>query len=296
VAAFPGGSPDLPASWSRAQGYTDQLRQRGVEIVDSIDALLPKVDVVLLESLDGRKHLAQARPVILAKKPLFIDKPMAASLADAREIFRLAKQHHVPCFSSSSLRFVSGFQAIRKGTAPFGAVRSCTAWSPLTIEPHHPDLFWYGIHGVETLFTVMGPDCKTVTRVSQDKVVGVWQDGRRGTFVARSDYGAEVEGSKRSGVAGKFEGYGPLLVEIVRFFKTRKPPVEAAETLEILAFMEAADASKRHGGAPVDIESVENRATKQPRNSIDHPHLLVYWTSDRQLHPVRTADDWAVRR
>ena len=211
----------------------------------------------------GRPHLAQARPVIAAGKPLFIDKPMAASLADAMEIFRLAKEKNVPCFSASSLRFSSGFQAVRGPSAPFGQVKSCVAWSPFHIEPHHPDLFWYGIHGVETLYTIMGPGCKTVTRAAPDKVVGVWADGRTGTFVGREGYGAEVVGTKRSGSAGNYEGYKPLVVEIARFFKTSRPPVSAEETLEILAFMEAADQSKVAGGAPVSIESVMKQAAKR---------------------------------
>jgi predicted dehydrogenase len=263
VAAYPGGSPDLPASWNRVNGYTDMVRRMGVEIVGSINELLKRVDVVLLESVDGRPHLAQARPVIAAGKPLFIDKPMAASLANAMLIFQLAKEKNVPCFSASSLRFSSGFQAARSGKS-FGKIRSCTAWSPMTIEPHHPDLFWYGIHGVETLFTVMGPGCETVTRVGPEKVLGVWKGGRRGTFVAdRKGYGAQVEGSRGSGNAGRYEGYLPLLVEIVKFFKTRKPPVSAEETLEVLAFMEAADESKRHNGEPVTIESVMKKAQQQ---------------------------------
>ena len=263
VAGYPGGSPDNPSSWDRVPQYTKELRGMGVEIVDSIDALLKRVDVVLLMSVDGRPHLAQARPVIAAGKPLFIDKPMAASLADAMEIFRLAEEKHVPCFSASALRFSSGFQAARQKNSRFGDVKSCVAWSPLHLEPHHPDLFWYGIHGVETLYTIMGPGCETVTRPATDKVVGVWAGGRTGTFVAKDDYGAEIQGSKASGPAGKFEGYQTLVVEIARFFKTGRPPVPAAETLEILAFMEAADESKRLNGAPVSIESVMKKAARK---------------------------------
>ena len=263
VAGYPGGSRDIPSSWNRVEGYTKELRGMGVEIVDSIDELLKKVDVVLLMSVDGRPHLAQARPVIAAGKPLFIDKPMAASLADAMEIFRLAEEKHVPCFSASSLRFSSGFQAARGKDSRFGEVKSCTAWGPLHLEPHHPDLFWYGIHGVETLYTIMGPGCQTVTRPAADKVVGVWAGGRTGTFVAKEDYGADVQGSKANGSAGKYEGYRPLVVEIVRFFKTGQPPVTSAETLEIMAFMEAADESKRLGGAAVSIESVMRKAGRK---------------------------------
>jgi len=258
VAAFPGGVQDNPSSWKRVPEYTQQVRKMGVEIVPGIPELLKKVDVILLESVDGRPHLEQAKPVIAAGKPLFIDKPMAASLADVIEIFRLAKEAKVPCFSASSLRFGSGFQAARNGK--FGQVRRCTAWGPYSTEPHHPDLFWYGVHGVETLYTIMGPGCKTVQRLAPDKVVGVWADGREGTYVGKSGYGAEVEGTQGKGNAGTYEGYKPLVIEIVKFFKTGKPPVSAEETTELFAFMEAADESKRQGGAAVTIESVMAKA------------------------------------
>jgi hypothetical protein len=262
VAAFPGGTEDNPASWNRVKGYTEQIGKLGVEIVPSIDELLKKVDVVLLESVDGRPHLEQARPVIAAGKPLFIDKPMAASLVDVIEIFRLAKERNVPCFSSSSLRFGAATQAVRSKAAPYGEVKNCTTWGPMSTEPHHPDLFWYGIHGVEMLYAIMGPGCKTVVREGPEKVTGVWADGRKGTFEARKNYGAQFEGTKQSGQIDKYEGYQPLVVEICKFFKTGKPPVTAEETIELFAFMEGADESKRQGGAAVTIESVMEKARK----------------------------------
>ena len=88
MAAFKGGSPDLPTSAEpgREVRHNDSGQEHGVEIVDSIDALLAKVDVVLLESVDGRPHLAQVTPVLKAGKRVFIDKPLAASLEDARRI------------------------------------------------------------------------------------------------------------------------------------------------------------------------------------------------------------------
>ena len=133
----------------------------------------------------------------------------------------------------------------------------------MSIEPHHPDLFWYGIHGVETLFTVMGQGCKSVTRAAPDKVVGVWQDGRQGTFLAKNEMGATVGGDHGKGEIGKYEGYVPLVVEIVKFFKTGKPPVSAEETLEIIAFMEAADESKRQGSKPVAIDDMMKKAEER---------------------------------
>jgi hypothetical protein len=272
VAAYPGGSPDIKASRDRLEGYTKKLREEfHVEIVDSIDELLKRVDVVFLESVDGRPHLEQVKPVLRAKKPVFIDKPVAGSLADAVEIYRLAKETGTPCFSSSSLRFSKGIRAVR-GNPKFGDVLGCDAYGPCSLESHHPDLFWYGIHGVETLFTIMGPGCMSVTRVQSKNgefVTGTWKDGRIGTFrgirAGKEDYGATVFGSKSIGPSGGFTSYEPLVVEICKFFVSGEPPVSAEETLEIYAFMEAADESKRRGGAPVTLESVLARAREKSR-------------------------------
>jgi enterochelin esterase-like enzyme/predicted dehydrogenase len=270
VAAFPGGSPDLKESRDRVEGFTKELREKyDVAIVDSIDELLKKVDVVLLESVDGRPHLKQVEPVFKAKKPVFIDKPVAGSLADALRIYDLAKQSGTPCFSASSLRFSAGIQKMRNDPK-VGDVIGCDAFGPCPLESHHPDLFWYGIHGVETLFTIMGPGCESVSRTNtrgNDLVTGTWKDGRVGTFrgirQGKSDYGAMVFGTKGIAPSGGYGGYEPLVVEICKFFKTGKPPVSAEETIEIFAFMEAADESKRQNGAPVTLESVLTKARAQ---------------------------------
>jgi len=274
VAAFPGGSPDIPSSADRLEGYTKKYRELGIGIAPSIDALLKEVDVVFLESVDGRPHLEQIVPVLKAGKPVFVDKPVAGTLADAIVIYELAKDYKVPIFSSSSLRFSPGIIGMRNDDR-VGKVLGCEARGPCTLEPHHPDLFWYGIHGVETLFTIMGTGCKDVTRASSDGtelVVGVWDDGRIGTFRGLREgahgYGAMVYGDKGIAPSGGYEGYAPLVVEIVKFFQTGTPPVSAEETLEIYAFMEAADESKRQGGKPVSIESVMAKARSEAEKKL----------------------------
>ncbi len=267
VAGFPGGSKDVASSRDRVEGFTKQVRdQFGVEIVGSIEDLVAKVDVVLIESVDGRPHLEQAIPVLKAGKLLFIDKPIAGSLADALRIFDLAKKYKTAVFSSSSLRYYPGIAGGRKNDK-FGDVLGCLAYGPCSLEEHHPDLFWYGVHGVESLFTVMGTGCKTVARThtkDTDIATGVWVDGRVGTFrgirAGKSGYDVLVFGSKGIGLTGGAGSYEPLVKEIVKFFKTGRPPISAAETIEIFAFMEAADESKRQGGGPVSLDSVLQKA------------------------------------
>lgn len=267
VAAYPPGSPDIKSSTERVPAYTEAYRKMGIEIVDSIPALLEKVDCVLLESNDGRPHLEQVLPVLKAGKPCFIDKPVAGSLTDAVLIFEASKYYQTPVFSSSSLRYVSGAQDARSGK--FGDIWGCDAFSPASLEPTHPDLFWYGIHGVELLFTTMGVGCESVVRVhtpGMDVVVGTWQGGRVGTFrgirVGKAGYGGRAFGSKEHADLGTYAGYKPLVVEIIKFFKTKQPPVTEQETLEIYAFMEAADESKRRGGVPVKLSEVLAAARK----------------------------------
>jgi predicted dehydrogenase len=269
VAAYPGGSPDIPDSANRLEGFTKQLREKhGVEIVASIEDLCRKVDGIMLESVDGRPHLEQVKPVIAARKPVFIDKPMAGNLADVLEIFRLAKENKVPCWSSSSLRFSPGIIGMRD-SEKVGKVLGCDAFSPCSLEEHHPDLYWYGVHGVEILFTIMGPGCQSVTRVQTkdtEFVVGLWEGGRIGTYrglrAGKRDYGAMVYGSKAIAQSGKYEGYGHLVDRVVEFFKTGNVPVPPEETIEMFAFMSAADVSKARGGIPVSIDETIREAKK----------------------------------
>jgi prolyl oligopeptidase len=303
VAAYSGGSPDIPESRDRVAGYTRKLRDEyKVEIVNSIEALLEKVDVVFLESVDGRPHLEQARPVLRARTRMFIDKPVAGSLADAMEIYRLAKECNTPIFSSSSLRFSPGILGMRDNPK-VGKVLGCSAYGPCALEPHHPDLFWYGIHTAETLFTIMGPGCASVTRVhaaDSDFVTGTWKDGRVGTLrgirKGKYDYGAMVFGSDGNAPSGGYAGYEPLVVEICKFFLGGPPPVSPEETLEIYAFMEAADESKRRGGAPVTLASVleKARAAKKPADKQDPtvPPPTAKRPVTDTYHGVRVTDDY----
>lgn len=273
VAAYRGGSPDIDASASRVEGFTKELREQWqIEIVPTIEALLERVDAVLLTSVDGRVHLEQARPVLAAKKPLFIDKPMAARTADAIEMFRLAREHGTPLFSASSRRFTDDVLMI-KADARVGTVRGASTYGPATVEPTHPDLFWYGVHAVETLFEIMGEGCVRVTRThtdGTDVVVGEWRDGRigvmRGLRDGRAGYGQIAFGSDGVVITTpdtplpadmtKRSGYHGLLFRIVAFLRTGEPPVTPMNTLESLAFMEAADLSKARGGVPVTLSEL----------------------------------------
>jgi predicted dehydrogenase len=268
VAAVRAPSPDVQNSISRVDGYVAELKKYPeITFYDSITEMVKHVDAVMIEAVDGRPHLAQAKEVFGSKKPLWVDKPAAGTLHDSIELYRLAKESGTPVFSASSLRFNA--MALTKDLKT-GELRGASSFGPCELEPHHPDLYWYGIHAVEVLYSVMGRGCTTVVRThtpNTDVVTGVWEDGRVGTVRGlrggKGAYGLTIFGSNGVASPDLKAGYRPLLVEIVKFFETGVAPVSPEDTIETLAFMEAADESKRRGGAPVKVADVMAAATKR---------------------------------
>jgi len=264
VAAYKVSSPDIPSSFSRVDGHAEKLQKEfGVKFYDSIEEMLKHVDAVLMEDNDARRHVAQARPVLLAGKPLYIEKPMVLSTKDAVELFALARKHRAPLYSGSGARFGEEMQAVRKGK--LGKVLRAEMHGAATLEPTNPELFWYGVHGVESLFTVFGPGIETVTRKSSTVgaivTEGRWTGGRVGIFREGGRSGSKAIGEKgESTTVGRWDGYRPLLRAIITFFQTGVSPVPEEETVEIMAFMEADMLSKARGGAPVDVREILKKA------------------------------------
>jgi len=274
VAAYQWGSRDIPSSVNRYPRFLADMVKNNVEMVDSIPALLAKVDAVLLETNDGRLHLEQAVEVFKSGKPVYIDKPVAHTLADTLKVFEAAKKHNTSFFSTSALRYVKNAQAARAGE--FGKIRGAVVYSPGGTEEHHSRYYWYGMHAFEPLVTIMGRGVKEVTAVKGaggvDVVTGVWQDGRLGTaWCGTPWYGGVIMASDRTcgdkGMVqmGGYEGYEKLLDEILTFFKTGKTPIDPEETIELFAFMEAAAQSYANGGRPVSVENVLAEARSELR-------------------------------
>lgn len=268
TAAYPAGNPEFPLSRNRVEGFTKEVRELGVEIVPSLEALLLLVDAVLLESVDGTQHLQQAIPVFEARKPLFIDKPLAASLRDVYAMAELGRKHQVPWMTASSSRFTPGYPELRNNDQ-VGEILGCDAYSQSRAAIGHPDLFWYGVHGVDLLYSLMGTGCQSVTAVQtqfSEQVSGTWNNGHVGTYRAirehsgKTGLGATVFGAKGIVHVDNYYDYFPLVVAIAKFFRTRQSPIPAEEMVEVFAYMAAAEESKRRRGLPVALSEVVDAA------------------------------------
>lgn len=277
-------SPDIEESVQRLPEWRKSLIEMGIPIEESNDDVLNKVDVVMLMTLDGRNHLELVTPILRARKPVYIGRPMAAVFEDVLEIFDLAEKYDTPVFSCSQHRFSPGFIEMRTHEE-VGTVSGCSVYGGCPIVPHHDELFWHAVHGFETLYTIMGPGVATVSRAhtpDAELITCVWNDGRVGTFrgirKGAVKYSALVFGNKGIAPAGqygysapvkgvvpkgRYKGYEGVATEMARFYKTGKLPVSPAETIELFGAMEAAHESKRRGGAPVRVSEVIEAARKR---------------------------------
>ncbi|WP_034043004.1 Gfo/Idh/MocA family protein [Wocania ichthyoenteri] len=263
--AFTTVSLDFPLSTNRVEKFTAEIKSMGIEIVSTIEELLDKVDFVLLCTVDGRLHLKQAEKILKAGKRVFIDKPMATSLKNVIEIFNLSKKYNIPTFTSSAVRFMDEVQMVRKGN--IGKVLGADTYAPVSYQPIYPELYWYGIHGIEMLFTLMKTGCQKVKRLTTnnyDIVTGVWDEGRIGNYRGMKNkmgkFGGQAFGNKGVSYLGEFMGFEPLHHAILYYFDTGKAPVQPKETIEIFAFMEAAHESSRKNGEWITIRSVLDKA------------------------------------
>ena len=259
VAACAGAPTTFPLSLGRSERIERQVRDEfAVPVFNSAEEILERIDAVLLLSCDGRTHHREIQPVLAARKPVFIDKPLSADWREAAEILRDARVAAAPCFSASALRFrLTGELKDR--------LRS---QSPVTLrvdvpryrEPGHPDLSWHGIHGVEAGYAMLGAGCRSVHRVitpDTDVTTGLWPNGSS-LLINRT---LEDSGREFRMTVALSDGehllrghdYRGLVEAIVAFFRTGRPPVSAAEMVEVLAFIAAADESRAVGGAAVAL-------------------------------------------
>jgi predicted dehydrogenase len=254
------------------------------EIVSTVDELIKKCDGIMIMSLDGNLHLKQAEAVLKAHKPLFIGRPLSGSPEDAVAILKMAADNKTPCWSSSQHRYSPGFIGMRDH-AEVGKVIGCDVYGAWDLKHAKADEFIVPLHSIETLYTIMGPGVETVSCASTptaEVITATFKDGRvatyRGVKEGAVKYSATVFGDKGVSTAGvyghgvpvkgmvpttdKYMGYEGLAIAMAKFFKTREVPVQADETIEIYAFIAAANQSKASGGAPVKVADVVAKLKK----------------------------------
>ena len=144
-----------------------------------------------------------------------------------------------------------------------GKVIGAETYGPAKYKEPTPGLFWYGIHSAEMLFAAMGAGCKSVRCIGNedtDIVIGAWEDGcmgiLRGIRKGAANFGAVLFREKDIQAIHQHPdvpAYAGLLKEVVKFFQSGKSPVPLEETVEIMAFLEAANTSRAKDGQEVEL-------------------------------------------
>jgi predicted dehydrogenase len=263
VQAFPGGSAACAVSRDRLQGFTTNLRDtQGIRICGSLEEAAKGMDAFLLTSVDGRQHLEQFEALARFGKPVFIDKPLTCSRADARALADLSIRSGVPVFSASSIRFTPGIGPDGLDRAGLQGVET---FGPMSLLDDYPAFYWYGIHSVDLLYAHLGRRCIEVTtfhEATQDLIVGRWPEGRLGVvrglrLPGKNPFGRTLFGAE--GVRTDFQptdgppAFATMLMAIIEFFRTGTGPIELEETVEEMVFLEAAEQSWRQGGSTVRL-------------------------------------------
>ncbi len=262
VKAFPGGSKTFSNSYNRVGQYTEEMKAAGLEIVDSIEAM-SDMDAFLLESVDGAQHLEQFKILAGFGKPVFIDKPLACNYADAKAIGELAAAKNIPVMTASAIRYANGINSLKDDDETVGC---CDAFGPMALLSDYRDYFWYGIHSAEVLYRFMGKGCTRVRAISNEKfdvVIGDWADGKvgimRGNRFGGNNFGCTIttdKANKSSMALGDVPYYALMLREMMPFFQTGKSPIDFSESLEVIAFLEAASQSREQGGKVIELASL----------------------------------------
>ena len=103
VAAVKGTSEITPQE--TLDEYVEKIKSFGVDMVDTPEDLLGKVDAVCVESQGGYVHLDRVTPFLKAGIPCFVDKPFACTVEHAKAMADLAAANNAALMSASSLRY-----------------------------------------------------------------------------------------------------------------------------------------------------------------------------------------------
>lgn len=262
TAFFDPGGHQMPAE--QVARWRSETLAMGVEPVDSHEALLERVEGVLVLAVSGRVHLRLSLPSLRRGLPTYVDKPLTCNLGEALELLSAARAGNARCYSASSLRFAREVADLDRSA--LGELAAIDAYGPGELNPDMPGLFFYGVHTIEMVDAIWGPGVKRVSAVSsadRDLLDLDYHDGRyarlrlerRGCY----DFGATVHGTR--GIASFkvdfADVYNRLVAGMCRFFEGGPSPAALRDIVENVAVMEAGNASMARDGAWVDVPRVD---------------------------------------
>lgn len=233
-------------------GRQAELERWGVRVSRKLEDTLEGVDALMLEINDPALHLDYFQRCAGLGKPIFVDKPLADTLANGRRIAEIAQASGTRWWSSSSLRYVP---AVREACAAIPTPSVATVYGALGTAPAGSSIVWYGVHAFEMLEAALGRGARSVqTRRDALGAVAVveYPDRRRGIVELTAGswlYGGclREQEKARPFVADLARAYTEQLAAVRDFFRGGPPPVAAEDALEVMGMLDAAERSFASG-------------------------------------------------
>ncbi|MBN2643347.1 MAG: Gfo/Idh/MocA family oxidoreductase [Victivallales bacterium] len=231
-----------------------QLEEMGVKVTRSFEEAVLDCDAIMLEINDASFHLEYFRKCAELGKPVFVDKPLADSIVNGREMIEISRRHGLAFFSSSPLRYASALVA---ACSRMPQPAAATVWGPLGAAPAGSSIIWYGVHAFEMLHAAMGCGALTVM-ADRDMRGGIfhvdYRDGRRGVVELTANayrYGGVLRNHQDDEafftVAPGAEFYTRELEQVTKFFHGATVPLSHEDMLEVMGMLDAAERSWQSG-------------------------------------------------
>ncbi|TCC50701.1 hypothetical protein E0H75_10980 [Kribbella capetownensis] len=247
------GETRVVALCGGASERNEKLRVIGQleRLVDAPTDLLGLVDAVIITDRHGGLHRDHAVPFLAEGLPVFVDKPLACSEADARAIVAAAREHDALLTSSSAVRWVPDTDALAEQAVSLGAPQTVITTGPADPGSEYGGIYFYGIHPVDVALR-LAPGAVGEVSVEQfaDTIVAGADVGGvrvvvqfvRPSSDGRVPFHGLVVG--RHGLAARELILGPSYVEpglraFLEMVETRRPPIDYDDLVRPMQFLDA---------------------------------------------------------
>lgn len=209
-------------------------RQHGVKQAASIEELVSLSDGLVVLSPDHPEfHWELSQLPLRSGKPTYIDKTFAPDRETALKLFELADQHGTPMYSTSALRFAEEYKQLERS-----GIQLIESWGPGKYEN-------YSIHQIEPIVSLMGSRPQRVMFTGTETHPALIYDfggGRQASIHHLGDVPFTLAAAYGNGecrvVKAESDFFASFIQNLVSFFETGEPAVDAQETIDVITMIE----------------------------------------------------------